>query len=85
MEVRFTIRGEPKGKGRPRFCRNTGHAITPKDTVNYETLVRTEYSAAYPGFKFPDGTMLSLLILNVLEITSIHAWSITTWRGITTQ
>ena len=42
MEVRFTIRGEPKGKGRPRFCRNTGHAITPKDTVNYETLVRTE-------------------------------------------
>lgn len=55
MEVRFTIRGEPKGKGRPRFCRNTGHAITPKDTVNYETLVRTEYSAAYPEFKFPDG------------------------------
>lgn len=53
MEVRFTIRGEPKGKGRPRFCRNTGHAITPKDTVNYETLVRTEYSAAYPEFKFP--------------------------------
>ncbi|MFR2881234.1 MAG: hypothetical protein ACLTC8_10040 [Lachnospiraceae bacterium] len=47
MEVRFTIRGEPKGKGRPRFCRNTGHAITPKDTVNYETLVRTEYSALH--------------------------------------
>ena len=60
MEVRFTIRGEPKGKGRPRFCRNTGHAITPKDTVNYETLVRTEYSAAYPEFKFPDGTMLDM-------------------------
>ena len=68
MEVRFTIRGEPKGKGRPRFCRNTGHAITPKDTVNYETLVRTEYSAAYPEFKFPDGTMLDMRIMAYYSI-----------------
>lgn len=62
MEVRFTILGEPKGKGRPRFCRNTGHAITPKDTVNYETLVKTEYGLKYPDFKFPDGTMLDMRI-----------------------
>ena len=68
MEVRFTIRGEPKGKGRPRFCRNTGHAMTPKDTVNYETLVRTEYSAAYPEFKFPDGTMLDMRIMAYYSI-----------------
>ena len=62
MEVRFTILGEPKGKGRPRFCRNTGHAITPKDTVNYETLVRMEYGVAYSDFKFPDDTMLDMRI-----------------------
>lgn len=68
MEVRFTIRGEPKGKGRPKFCRNTGHAMTPKDTVNYETLVRTEYSAAYPEFKFPDGTMLDMRIMAYYSI-----------------
>lgn len=43
MQVKFTILGEPKGKGRPRFSRNTGTAITPKDTVNYETLVHMEY------------------------------------------
>ena len=57
MEVRFTIRGEPKGKGRPRFCRNTGHA-----------MVRTEYSAAYPEFKFPDGTMLDMRIMAYYSI-----------------
>lgn len=43
MQVKFTILGEPKGKGRPRFSRKTGTAITPKDTVNYETLVHMEY------------------------------------------
>lgn len=62
MEVRFTILGEPKGKGRPRFCRNTGHAITPKDTVNYETLVRMEYGVAYSDFKFSDDAMLDMRI-----------------------
>lgn len=62
MEVRFTILGEPKGKGRPRFCRNTGHAITPKDTVAYETLVRMEYGVAYSDFKFPDDAMLDMRI-----------------------
>lgn len=41
MQVKFTILGEPKGKGRPRFSRKTGTAITPKDTVNYETLVKS--------------------------------------------
>lgn len=62
MEVRFTILGEPKGKARPSFCRNTGHAITPKDTVNYETLVRMEYGVAYSDFKFPDDAMLDMRI-----------------------
>ena len=36
-KAKFTVYGEPKGKGRPRFNTKTGHAITPKDTVNYET------------------------------------------------
>lgn len=62
MEVKFTILGEPKGKGRPRFCRNTGHAITPKDTVNYETLVHMEYVAQCEEFKFPDDAMLDMRI-----------------------
>lgn len=35
------IEGEIKGKARPRFF--NGHAITPKDTVNYENWVKMCY------------------------------------------
>ncbi len=62
MEVKFTVLGEPKGKGRPRFNRNTGHAVTPKDTVNYETLVRMEYANQCEDIKFPDKEMLDMRI-----------------------
>lgn len=62
MEVKFTILGEPKGKGRPRFCRNTGNAITPKDTVNYETLVHMEYLDQCNELRFPDDAMLDMRI-----------------------
>lgn len=62
MEVKFIVLGEPKGKGRPMFNRNTGHAVTPKDTVNYETLVRMEYANQCEDIKFPDKEMLDMRI-----------------------
>lgn len=62
MRINFTVLGEPKGKGRPRFCRNTGHAITPEDTVNYETLVKMEYTQACGEQMFPDDAMLDMRI-----------------------
>ncbi|MBQ6501214.1 MAG: RusA family crossover junction endodeoxyribonuclease [Mogibacterium sp.] len=34
----FTIPGEPQGKGRPRFY--NGHAVTPKETREYEDKVK---------------------------------------------
>lgn len=85
MEVRFTVPGEPTGKGRPQTkvmysakgftdkktgkTRNTlVNNVTPKKTVIYENLVRTEYSAAYPEFKFPDGTMLDMRIMAYYSI-----------------
>ena len=40
--VSFTVPGTPKGKGRPRFTK-TGHAYTPKETKDYEKLVRECY------------------------------------------
>ena len=46
-QVQFVIPGPPKGKGRPRF-RNAGAFVTtytPKDTANYENLVRLMYEA----------------------------------------
>ncbi len=62
-QVRFTVLGEPKGKGRPRFSTQTGRAFTPKQTVNYETLVHTEYVVQCKGFRFPDDAMLDMRIL----------------------
>lgn len=62
MEVKFTVYGEPKGKGRPRFNTKTGHAMTPKDTVNYETLVHMEYMSQCQNVRFPDDAMLDMRI-----------------------
>lgn len=43
----FTVPGAPKGKGRPRVTK-TGHAFTPKDTAEYENLVRLYFTQTYP-------------------------------------
>ena len=39
------VTGKIRGKVRPRVCR--GHAFTPKDTVEYENLVRDCYKKQY--------------------------------------
>lgn len=57
-EIYFIIHGEPKGKGRPRFVRATGRAVTPKDTVNYENLVRMEYEYQCNGKRFEDDAQI---------------------------
>lgn len=44
-KIRFTVLGEPHGKGRAKF-RSTGKfvtAYTPTETVNYENLIKVEY------------------------------------------
>ena len=61
MEVKFIVLGNPVGKGRPKFTK-TGHAFTPKDTVNYETLVHMEYLSQCGNAKFPDDAMLDMRI-----------------------
>jgi Holliday junction resolvase RusA-like endonuclease len=38
--IRITLAGAPKGKGRPRFVRATGHAFTPERTRSYEAALR---------------------------------------------
>ena len=47
MIVKFTVLGEPMVKKRPRASMRNGHAVvyTPKDTVNYENLVRYTYQS----------------------------------------
>jgi Holliday junction resolvase RusA-like endonuclease len=59
MIIEFTVPGEPAGKGRPKFTRS-GHTYTPKETVNYETMVKLAYRQKYPGVK-PVGKDVPLL------------------------
>ena len=47
MTVKFCVLGSPQSKQRPRASVINGHArmYTPKDTVNYENLVRYTYQS----------------------------------------
>lgn len=64
MCVEFTVYGEPRGKGRPRFSKVNGRTITrtPDETVLYENLVRTEYRQQCRARKFDDHAALSVYI-----------------------
>lgn len=55
MEIIFTVPGSPKGKQRPRMCRINGRNVvyTPRETIEYERLIRARCVAAldnlHPG------------------------------------
>lgn len=55
------VTGKIRGKARPRVCR--GHAFTPKDTVEYEKLVRACY-------KEQDGRYLECSIKALIKYLS---------------
>lgn len=69
-QVKFTVLGEPQGKGRPRFVakynpetqKSFGKAYTPDKTVVYENLVRMCYVEQAEGISFGAGEMLDLRI-----------------------
>ena len=75
-EVKFTVYGEPQGKGRPRFVarynpvtgKAFGQAHTPDKTIVYENLVRTEFSTQTKNYRFPDDAMLDMRILAYYSI-----------------
>lgn len=52
MEVNFTVLGKPKGKQRPRLCKIKGRniAYTPKQTIEYEKLVKASYTTVSKVF-----------------------------------
>lgn len=60
MELKFTIPGEPKGKGRPRFSQYGGRVWTrtPKETVMYENQVKLFYQNECGGQRFDEGEEL---------------------------
>lgn len=65
MKVKFTVWGEPKGKGRPRFTKvgNYTKTYTPADTVAYENLVKLEYQSQCTNVKFEKKSILDMRIM----------------------
>lgn len=66
MEARFTVPGEPRGKGRPRF--SNGHAYTDSDTRAYEEKLTVYYRRAYGSFRFPDNGFVQVAVTAFLLI-----------------
>lgn len=64
MKVKFTIPGEPQGKGRPRFSRQGNNVVThtPDQTLVYENLVRTMYMKYARNYRFPDDVPLDVRV-----------------------
>ena len=75
-KVKFTVYGEPQGKGRPRFGAKyspaAGRAFvnvrTPEKTVAYENLVKLEYGIQTKDFRFGDDKQLDMRILAFYSI-----------------
>ena len=64
MKVHFSVLGEPKGKGRPRFRRQGNYvaAYTPEETASYENLIKMEYRRQCGDIFFQRGTALDMKI-----------------------
>lgn len=70
MVKRFTVPGEPKGKGRPRFVKtgNYARAYTPNSTAEYERLVAAEYIKQCGNSGFDEGEMLKMQVMAYFAI-----------------
>lgn len=64
MKVKFTVPGEPRGKGRPRFSRqgNFVRTYTPEATASYENLIKLEYERQCGGMFYEKGVPLDVRI-----------------------
>ena len=58
-QVVFIVKGDPKGKSRPRFTRS-GRVYTPAETEHYEQLVAWSYSNSAKGYKFTSPVMVTI-------------------------
>lgn len=63
MQIHFQVEGDPKGKGRPRFSRfgKFTRVYTDKQTLNYETLIKS-FAAAAMGSTNPLKTPVSVFL-----------------------
>ena len=72
MKVKFTVYGEPQGKGRPRFSKVANHVKTrtPDETILYENLIQTEFRRQCGNVRFSDEDQLDMRILAFYQIPS---------------
>ena len=70
MRAEFTVLGNPKGKGRPRFSNRGGYVrtYTPTETASYENLIALEYERQCEGVFFDRDVPLRMIITGYLEI-----------------
>lgn len=70
--VQLTIFGEPQPKQRPRVSMANGFArtYTPEKTVNYESLVRHEYTCKYGGLSFEKEEPIEAIIKVYFALSS---------------
>lgn len=70
MQVKFTVLGEPQGKGRPKFARHGNFVTTrtPDKTVLYENLIKTEYRRQCGDTMFPEKEPISITVYAFFEI-----------------
>lgn len=61
MKIEFTVPGEPRGKGRPRFTKS-GCVYTDAKTEEYERQVKIRYAMQYNTFSFEKNVPLKLQI-----------------------
>ena len=72
MRVSFTVPGQPVAKQRPKFARMGSFVktYTPKETVNYESLVRLAASQAMGNIEPMEGPIVLLVEIALTIPTS---------------
>jgi len=68
--IRFTVLGDPIGKGRPKFSTVNGFAkaYTPARTTNYENLVRLSFQQQCNKVPYKQGEFLAADITAFFQI-----------------
>lgn len=68
MEITFEVPGEPRGKGRPRFNRQTGNTYTDSETRAYEDKIVAYYRKSYGSHKWPDSAFIAVEVIAHYQI-----------------
>lgn len=67
MKIRFTVRGDPFGKQRPRHTKG-GHTYTPNETREHEQLIAWAYRQQYRNFRFSPKTYIDIRVFAYIGI-----------------